>query len=244
MIANLTSEIIDAFNKLRKVYLLEKFENISEGTEDVLKNNLQNEDYLMDVKSTVEFIIESKLEEKVEEFEELFDLPALNEELRLVRAYLIDLLKGDPDVECIKSYIIFDVSAGIVKFGWNYSIFKKDIELVIGLFTAITSFSNEAVERELKGLSVEGMEFEMYHFEGSSDLAILFILSREPSPILIKRMNNFKTELQNEFGVLFVEKDIIDFTNNKEVKEKIFDIMVHTLKFDLKKLTNTNVNNN
>lgn len=244
MIANLTSEIIDAFDKLRKVYLLEKFENISEGTEDVLKNNLQNEDYLIDVKSTIDLIIDSKFEEKVKEFEELFDLPALDEELRLTRAYLIELLKGDPDVECIKSYIIFDGSAGIVKFGWNYSIFKKDIELVVGLFTAITSFSNEAVERELQGLSVEGMEFKMYHFEEGSDLAILFILSRKPSPILIKRMNNFTTELQNEFGVLFVEKDIIDFTNNKEVKEKIFDIMVHTLKFDLKKLTNTNVNNN
>ena len=119
MITNLTPEIIDAFDKLRKVYLIEKFENGSEGTEEILKDNVQNEDYLIDVKSTIELIIESKLEEKVKEFEELFDLPALNEELRLTRAYLIELLKGDPDVECIKSYIIFDVSAGIVKFGWN-----------------------------------------------------------------------------------------------------------------------------
>ena len=243
MIININPEIINAFEKLRKVYLIEKFENISEETEDILKDNVQNEDYLIDVKSTIELIIESNLEEKVKDFEELFDLPTLNEELRLIRAYLIDLLKGDPDVECIKSYIIFDVSAGVVKFGWNYSIFKKDIELVIGLFTAITSFSNEAVERELKGLSVEGMEFEMYHFEESSDLAILFILSRKPSPILIKRLNHFTTELQNEFGELFVEKDIIDFTKNKEVKEKIFDIMVHTLKFDLNKLKEITDNN-
>ena len=243
MITNLTPEIIDAFDKLRKVYLIEKFENGSEGTEEILKDNAQNEDYLIDVKSTIELIIESKLEEKVKEFEELFDLPALDEELRLTRAYLIELLKGDPDVECIKSYIIFDASAGIVKFGWNESIFKKDIELVIGLFTAITSFSNEAIERQLKGLSVEGMEFKMYPFE-SSDLAILFILSRKPSPILIKRMNQFLIELQNNFGELFVTRDFIDFTNDKEVKEKIYDIMVHHLKFDLNKLKESNDNKN
>lgn len=243
MIPNLNPEIINAFDKLRKVYLLEKFENSSEGTKDILKDNVQNEEYLIDVKSTIELIIESKLEERVKDFEELFDLSALDEELRLIREYLIELLKGDPDVECIKSYIIFDASAGVVKFGWNYSIFKKDIELVIGLFTAITSFSNEAVERQLKGLSVEGMEFKMYHFEGGSDLAILFILSRKPSPILIKRMNHFTTELQNEFEELFVEKDIIDFTRNKEVKEKIFDIMVQSLKFDLNKLKEITDNN-
>ena len=183
MITNLNPETIDAFDKIRKVYLLEKFENLSEKTEDILKSNLQDEDFLMDIKSTIELIIESKFENKISEFEDLFDLPDLNEELRLARTYLIDLLKGDPDVECIKSYIIFDSSAGTVKFGWNHSIFKKDIELVIGLFTAITSFSKEAIERQLKGLSVEGMEFKMIRIE-NSDLAILFILSRDPSPIL------------------------------------------------------------
>ena len=53
MIINLNPEIIEAFDKTRKVYLLEKFDNPSEGTEDILKNNLQNEDYLIDVKSTI-----------------------------------------------------------------------------------------------------------------------------------------------------------------------------------------------
>jgi len=53
----------------------------------------------------------------------------------------------------------------------------------------------------------------------------------------------FINEFQNEFGKLFVEKDIIDFTQNKEVKKKIYDFMVKILKFDLKKLTKTNDNN-
>ena len=236
MIITINPEIIDAFDKLRKVYLLEKFENLSEGTEDILKSNLQNEEYLMDVKSTIELIIESKFETKISEFEELFDLQDLNEELELIRTYLIDLLKGDPDVECIKSYIIFNASAGLVKFGWNHSIFKKDIELVIGLFTAITSFSREAIERQLKGLSVEGMEFKMIRFE-NSDLAILFILSRAPSLILTERMNKFRNEIEKEFEELFLKMDHIDFTENKDVKEKIYDIMIQELKFDKKSLT-------
>jgi len=243
LINNITSEIIDAFDKLRKVYLLEKFENLSEGTEDILKSNLQNEVYLMDIKSTIELIIESKFENKISEFEDLFDLPDLNEELELVRAYLIDLLKGDPDVECIQSYIIFNAASGIVKFGWNYSIFKQSIELVIGLFTAITSFSKEAIERQLKGLSVEGMEFKMIRFE-NSDLAVLFILSRIPSLILKKRMNQFTAEVQKEFGELFLTMDHIDFTYNKDVKAKIYDIMVQKLKFDKKSLTEINQNIN
>ncbi|MFW9942825.1 MAG: hypothetical protein ACFFFT_17455 [Candidatus Thorarchaeota archaeon] len=239
MIPNLNPETIDAFEKIRKVYLLEKFENLSEGTEDVLKSNLENEDYLMDIKSTIELIIESKFENKISEFEELFDLTDLNEELMLARTYLIELLKGDPDVECIKSYIIFDSAAGTLKFGWNHSIFKKDIELVIGLFTAITSFSKEAIERQLKGLSVEGMEFKMIRIE-NCNLAILFILSREPSPILINRINQFTTELQKEIIDLFLTKDCIDFTHDENVKKKIYDIMVQTLKFDLNKLTEIN----
>ncbi len=240
MITNLSPEIIDAFDRIRKVYLLEKFENISEGTEDILKkyfqNEDQNEDYLIQIKSTIELIIESKFENKIKEFEDLFDLQDLIEELELARSYLIELLRGDPDVECIKSYIIFDVSAGIVKFGWNHKIFKKDIELVIGLFTAITSFSKEAIERQLKGLSVEGMEFKMVRFQ-NSELAILFILSRLPSPILIKRMNQFKSELQKEFEELFLTKDFIDFTYNENMINKIYGIMVQILKFDINKLT-------
>ena len=236
MISNLNPETIDAFDKIRKVYLLEKFENLSEGTEDVLKSNLDNEDYLMDIKSTIELIIESKFENKISEFEDLFNLPDLNDELMLARTYLIDLLKGDPDVECIKSYIIYNSGAGTIKFGWNHSIFKKDIELVIGLFTAITSFSKEAIERQLKGLSVEGMEFKMIRIE-NCDLAILFILNREPSPILINRINQFTTELQKEIIDLFLTKDCIDFTHDENVKKKIYDIMVQTLKFDLNKLT-------
>ena len=231
MAINITPEIIDAFDKLRKVYLLEKFEDLSEGAEDILKSNLQNEDYLMDIKSTIELIIESKFENNISEFEDLFDLQDLNEELELVRAYLIDLLKGDPDVECIQSYIIFNAASGIVKFGWNHSIFKKSIELVIGLFTAITSFSKEAIERQLKGLSVEGMEFKMIHFE-NSDLAVLFILSRVPSIILINRMNQFTAEVQKEFEELFLTMDHIDFTYNEDVKAKLYDIMVQKLKFD------------
>ena len=239
MINNLNPEIIDAFDKLRKVYLLEKFENLSEGTEDILKSNLQNEEYLMDIKSTIELIIESKFENQISEFEEIFDLPDLNDELKLVRTYLIDLLKGDPDVDCIKSHIIFNATSGVLKFGWNHSIFKKDIELVIGLFTAITSFSKETIERQLKGLSVEGMEFKMIRFE-NSDLAVLFILSRIPSPILIKRMNQFRTELQNEFGELFLAMDHLDFTYDKNVKEKIYDIMIKILKFDKNSLAEIN----
>ncbi len=244
MITNLSPEIIDAFDKIRKVYLLERFENLSEGTEDILKkNNFQDEDYLIEIKSTIELIIESKFENKIKEYEELFDLQDLIEELGLARTYLIDLLKGDPDVESIKSYIIFDVSAGVVKFGWNHKIFKKDIELVIGLFTAITSFSKEAIERQLKGLSVEGMEFKLVRFQ-NSELAILFILSRFPSPILIKRMNQFVTESQKEFEELFLTKDFIDFTYNENVKKKIYDIMVEILKFDYNKLTEIKENIN
>ena len=239
MITNLNPETIDAFDRIRKVYLLEKFENLSEDTEDVLKSNMDNEDYLMEIKSTIELIIESKIENKISEFEELFVLPDLNEELSLARTYLIDLLKGDPDVECIKSYIIFNSAAGTLKFGWNHSIFKTDIELVIGLFTAITSFSKETIERQLEGLSVEGMEFKMIRIE-NSDLAILFILSREPSPILIHRMNQFTTELQKEILEVFMLKDCIDFTHDIEMKKKIYDIMVQTLKFDLDKLTEIN----
>lgn len=239
MIINLNPETIDAFDKIRKVYLLEKFENLSEETEDILRSNLENEEDLMDIKSTIELIIESKFENKISEFEELFDLPDLNEELSLARTCLIDLLKGDPDVECIKSYIIYNSGAGTIKFGWNHSIFKKDIELVIGLFTAITSFSKETIERQLKGLSVEGMEFKMIRFE-NSDLAILFILSRDPSPILINRINQFTTELQKEISEEFLTKDFIDFTRDENVKKKIYDIMVQTLKFDLNKLTEIN----
>jgi len=200
MAINITPEIIDAFDKLRKVYLLEKFENLSEGTEDILKSNLQNEDYLMDIKSTIELIIESKFENNISEFEDLFDLQDLNEELELVRAYLIDLLKGDPDVECIQSYIIFNAASGLVKFGWNDSIFKKSIE----------------------------------------DLAVLFILSKMPSLILIKRMNQFTAEVQIEYGELFLKMDHIDFTYNEDVKAKIYDIMVQNLKFDKKSLTEIN----
>ncbi len=243
MINAITPGIVDAFDKLRKVYLLEKFENRSEGTEDILKSNLQNEDYLMDIKSTIELIIESNLEKKVSDFEDLFELPDFNQELELIRLYLIELLKGDPDVECIKSYIIFNASAGLVKFGWNHSIFKKSIELVIGLFTAITSFSQEAIERQLKGLSVEGMEFKMIRFQ-DSDLAVLFILGRVPSPILIERMNQFTSEIQKEFGEFFLKMDHIDFTDNKEVREKIYDIMVQKLKFEKNSLTEINQNPN
>lgn len=234
MINKVNPEIIDAFDKIRRVYLLEKFENISESTEEILSNNLSHEEYLRDIKSTIELIIESKLEDNVQNFEELFNLKDLNSDLELVRAYLIDLLKGDPDVDCIKSFIIFNTSAGLAKFGWNHSIFKKDIELVIGLFTAITSFSKEAVERQLKGLSVEGMEFKMIRFD-NSDMAILFILSRIPSPILIKRINQFKTEIQKEFEELFLKMDHLDFTNDERVKERIYDFMVELLKFDRKR---------
>ena len=239
MITNLTLEITDAFEKIRKVYLLEKFENLSEGTEDILKNNLDNEDYLIELKSTIELIIESGLENKISEFENLFNLNDFQEELVLIRGYLIELLKGDPDIECIKCYIVFDLAAGLLKFGWNHSIFSKDIELIVGLFSAISSFSKEAVERQLKGLSVEGMEFKMIRFE-NSDLAILFILSRTPSPILIKRLNQFISEVEKEFGELFTSKDYLDFTNEKNVKNKLYDIMVQILKFDLKKLKEIN----
>ena len=68
MITNLTSEIIDAFNKLRKVYLIEKFENSSEGTEDILKDNAQNEDYLIDIKNGLEYhLFLEELKSKVDE---------------------------------------------------------------------------------------------------------------------------------------------------------------------------------
>ncbi len=236
MITNLDPKIIDAFDRIRKVYLLEKFENLSEGTEDILKNNINNEDYLMNTKSTIELIIESRYENKISEFEDLFDLTDLKEELSLIRAYIIDLLKGDPDVECIKSYIVFNMESGTVKFGWNYSIFKKDIELVVGLFTALTSFSKETIERQLKGLSVEGMELKLIPFENSA-LAILFMLSRLPSPILIKRMNQFMIELEREFGELFITKDYLDFTNDRNVKKKFYNFMAQILKFDLSELT-------
>ena len=238
MITNLNPEIIDAFDKIRKVYILEKFENLSESTEDILKNNLQNEEYLINIKSTIDLIIDSKFEDKISDFEDLFNLTNLKEELKLINTYFIELLKGDPDVENIKSYIVFNLAAGLLKFGWNYSIFKKDVDLVIGLFTAITSFSKEAIERQLKGLSVEGLEFKMIPFE-NSDLAILFILSRTPSAILIKRMNQFIIELEKEFGELFTTKDL-DFTCDENVKKKVYNLMVQILKFDLKKLIEIN----
>jgi hypothetical protein len=238
LITNLNPEIIDAFDKIRKVYILEKFENLSESTEDILKNNLQNEEYLINIKSTIDLIIDSKFEDKISDFEDLFNLTNLKEELKLINTYLIELLKGDPDVENIKSYIVFNLAAGLLKFGWNYSIFKKDVDLVIGLFTAITSFSKEAIERQLKGLSVEGLEFKMIPFE-NSDLAILFILSRTPSAILIKRMNQFIIDLEKEFGELFTTKDL-DFTCDENVKKKVYNLMVQILKFDLKKLIEIN----
>jgi hypothetical protein len=232
----LTPEITNAFDTIRKVYLLEKFENPSDGTEGILKNNLDNEDYLIDLKSTIELIIESGLEKKISEFEDLFNLVDFQEELSLIREYIIEVLKGDPDVECIKSYIVFNAASGLLKFGWNHSIFKKDIELITGLFTAITSFSKEAVERQLEGLSVEGMEFKLIRLE-DSDLAILFILGRVPTLILKKRLNQFVSEFTKELGELFTTKEYLDYTRDPEVKKKIYDIMVQTLKFDLKKLT-------
>jgi hypothetical protein len=234
LITNINPEIIEAFDKIRKVYLLEKFENLSESTENILKNNLGNEDYLIDIKSTIELIIESKIEEKINDFEELFHLPDFKDELSLIRTYLLELLKGDPDVENIKCFIIFNLASGLLKFGWNYSIFKKNIDIVIGLFTAITNFSQEAIEKQLKGLSVEGMEFKMIPFQ-NSDLAILVILSRSPSAILIKRTNQFITELEKQFGELFITKDL-DFTHDKNVQKKIHNLMVQILKFDLKKI--------
>ncbi len=159
-----------------------------------------------------------------------------------VRSYLIELLKGDPDVENLKSYIIFDINTGTVKFGWNHSIFKKDIDLVMGLFTAITTFSKETIDRQLKGISVEGMEFKMIPFEKGSSIAVLFILNRNPSAILIKRINLFKIELENEFERLFITKDFLDFTGDVNVRKKVYEIMVHILKFDLQKLTEVNKN--
>ena len=240
MIINLNPEIIEAFDRIRKVYLLEKFENLSEVTEDILKNNIKNEDYLIAIKSTIDLIIESGYENKITEFEDLFNLTDLKEELSLIRAYLIELLKGDPDIVSIKSYIIFNAASGLVKFGWNFSIFKQDIELVMGLFSAITSFSREAIERQLKGLSVEGMELKMIRFE-NSDLALLFLLSKEPSPVLTKRIDQFKAELEKEFGEQFITQDHLDFTKDKEVKSKIYNIMVQIFKFDLKKLTEMSV---
>jgi len=241
MINNLDRKIVESFDRIRKIYLLEKFENPSEDTEDILKNNVQNEDFLMNLKSTIELIIESGLETKIINFENLLDLKNLEDELNSARSYLIEFLKGDPDVENIKSYIIFDINSGTVKFGWNHSIFKKDIDLVIGLFTAITTFSKETVDRQLKGLSVEGMEFKMIPFE-ESNIAILYILNRMPSSLLIKRLNFFKNELEKEFVRLFITKDYLDFTDDVNVRKKIYDIMVQILKFDLQKLTEVNEN--
>ena len=238
MITDINPEIREAFDKIRKVYLLEKFENLSESTEDILIKNLHNEEYLLDIKSTIDLIVESKLEESIRNFEDLLNLPDFNEELRLINAYLIELLKGDPDVENIKCFIVFNVGAGLVKFGWNYSIFKKDIDLIIGLFTAITSFSQEAIERQLMGLSVEGTENKMIPFK-ISDLAILIILNRSPSTILMKRMDQFIIALEREFGELFITKDL-DFTYDKNVQDKIYNLMVQILKFDLKKLMEQN----
>ncbi|MBD3338778.1 MAG: hypothetical protein GF353_06710 [Candidatus Lokiarchaeota archaeon] len=234
------SEIIRAFDRLRKVYLLENFQDRSESTENILKNYLDNEDFLIELKSTVELIIESKLEDKISKFDDLFNLSDFKEELMLIKNYIIELLKGDPDVENLKSFIVFNIEAGLLKFGWNYSIFKKDIDLVIGLFTAITSFSHETIERQLKGLSVEGMELKMIPFANSA-LAILFILKRVPSEILMKRMCRFKTVLEKEFGDLFIKNDL-DFTNKKDVKQKIYNYMVQVLKFDSKELIDTNNN--
>ncbi|TFG06143.1 MAG: hypothetical protein EU539_08450 [Promethearchaeota archaeon] len=235
MTININPEIIDAFEKVRKIYLFEKFENPTERTEDILRKNLANEDYLVNIKSTIDLIIESKLENSISDFEELFNLPNFERELTLIKSYLIDLLKGDPDVECIKCFFVFNVNEGILKFGWNYSIFKRDIDLLVGLFTAITSFSQEAVERQLKGLSLEGMEFKMIPFQ-NEDLAILFILSRNPSALLIKRMDEFRDALENEFGDLFTKMAHIDFTEDKNIREKTYDLMVKILKFDMSKL--------
>ncbi len=235
MITELSPKIIEAFDRVRKIYFLQGFERISKETKNILKSNLKNEEYLMDIKSTIELIIESQYEEKLTEFDEFFILPHLKEELALIHTYLIDLLKGDPDVENLKCFIIFNPKTGIVRFGWNHQIFKKDIDLVAGLFTAITSFSKEAIERQLKGLSVEGMEFQMISFK-KCDIAILYILERDPSPLLIKRLNIFATELENEFLELFGTMDFIDFTDDKEVREKMYKIMVNILRFDYKKL--------
>ncbi len=182
---------------------------------------------------------------KIIDFENLLDLKNLEDELNLVRSYLIEQLKGDPDIENLKSFIIFDITTGTVRFGWNHSIFKKDIDLVMGLFTAITTFSKETIDRQLKGLSVEGMEFKMIPFEKSnieSNIAILFILNRMPSPLLIKRIDLFKKELEKEFEELFITKNYLDFTDDVDVRKKIYDIMVQILKFDLKKLTAMNKN--
>jgi len=242
MITELNPKIIEAFDKVRKIYLLHGFENIAEETKKVLKPNLQNEKYLMEIKSTIELIIESQLEEKLTEFDEYFTIPHLKEELTLIHTYLIDLLRGDPDVENIKCFIIFNPITGIVKFGFNDQIFKKNIDLVIGLFTAITSFSKEAINRQLKGLSVEGMEFEVIPFKKSVNMAILFILERDPSSLLIKRMNKFVDEIEREFFELFKKKDFIDFTDDKKVSEKIYKIMVNTLKFDYNKLSKKDKN--
>ena len=77
MINNLDRKIVESFDRIRKIYLLEKFENPSEDTEDILKNNVQNEDFLMNLKSTIELIIESGLETKIINFENLLDLKNL-----------------------------------------------------------------------------------------------------------------------------------------------------------------------
>lgn len=236
MVNKLDPKLIEAFDRVRKVYLLKGFEDISVETKDILPSNIKNETYVMDLKSTIELIMESKLEDQLANFHEFFALSDLKEELAFIHSYLLEVLKGDPDVENVKCFIIFNPITGIVKFGWNYQIFKKDIDLVIGLFTAITSFSREAIERQLKGLSVEGLEFQMFPFE-KSDLAILFILERNPSPLLKSRLNSFTCEIESQFLDLFTKMDFIDFTDDEKIQQEIDEIMVNILKFDHGKLT-------
>jgi len=55
-------------------------------------------------------------------------------------------------------------------------------------------------------------------------------------------MDQFATELQKELLEVFLSKDYIDFTFDKNMKKKIYDIMVQILKFDLNKLTEINEN--
>jgi hypothetical protein len=237
MVLELAPKIIDAFDNLRKIYLLQGFENRSMETEDILRSNLDNKEYLMSIKSRIELIIESQLEEHLNSVDDFFALPNLKEELNIIQKYLLTLLKGDPDVENVKCFIIFNPISGIVKFGWNHQIFKKDIDLVIGLFTAITSFSKEAIERQLKGLSVEGMEFKMLPFD-KSDLAILFILERNPSPLLDNRLNTFTNKIEKNFLELFEKMDFIDFTDDAKVVDKISEMMIEILKFEQEDLEN------
>jgi len=82
------------------------------------------------------------------------------------------------------------------------------------------------------------MELKMMTF-ANGGLAILFMLKRTPSAILIKRMQQFKTALEKEFGDIFVKKDL-DFTNDNYVKKKMYDLMVQILKFDVKELIEMN----